>query len=131
MDAGGDAARPRVAPARRPTPGGHNGGPVPSIVPLPPDVRSPFEVYVNGVRQEAGVDYEVVDRSLVFERVLKKEGKLGFWRWLSMALSIAGSYGRNDSVDVRYTLAGTRQIAVGLDIEVPNLAGDEDRPDHR
>jgi hypothetical protein len=48
-----------------------------------------------------------------------------------MALSIAGSYGRNDSVDVRYTLGGTRQIAVGLDLEAPNLPADADRPDHR
>ena len=35
---------------------------------------------------------------------------------LSMAFSIAGSYGRNDSVDVTYTLAGSRRVATGLDI---------------
>lgn len=102
-----------------------------SVVRLPHGAEPPFEVYVNGVEQTPGNDYEVRGNSLVFNRHLQKEGKLGFWRWLSMALSIAGSYGRNDSVDVRYTLAGTRQIAVGLDIEAPNLADDADRPDHR
>lgn len=102
-----------------------------SVVRLPPRAEPPYEVYVNGVLQTPGNDYDVQGDRLVFNRHLEKEGKLGFWRWLSMALSIAGSYGRNDSVDVRYTLAGTRQIAVGLDIEAPNLAGDADRPDHR
>ena len=28
-----------------------------SIVALPPSIRGPFEVYVNGVRQELGADY--------------------------------------------------------------------------
>jgi hypothetical protein len=98
---------------------------------LPRGAEPPYEVYVNGVLQTEGRDYEVRGDRLVFGRHLEKEGKLGFWRWLSMALSIAGSYGRNDSVDVRYTLAGTRQIAVGLDIEAPNLSGDASRPDHR
>lgn len=102
-----------------------------SVVRLPHGAEPPYEVYVNGVEQAAGNDYEVRGDRLVFNRHLQKEGKLGFWRWLSMALSIAGSYGRNDSVDVRYSLAGTRQIAVGLEIEAPNLAGDADRPDHR
>src|SRR4030095_3631890 len=30
-----------------------------SVVRLPSDVRSPFDVYVNGVRQELGEDYRV------------------------------------------------------------------------
>ena len=39
-------------------------------VPLPPGVRPPFEVYVNGVRQELGADYRVSEGELVFEREL-------------------------------------------------------------
>jgi hypothetical protein len=87
-----------------------------SEVALPRGAQPPFEVYVNGVAQRQGQDYEIRGDRLVFRRDLVKEGKLGFWRWLSMALSIAGSYGRNDSVDVHYTIAGKRQVAVGLDI---------------
>jgi hypothetical protein len=102
-----------------------------SSVRLPHGAEPPYEVYVNGVPQMEGRDYDVRGDRLAFSRRLEKEGKLGFWRWLSMALSIAGSYGRNDSVDVRYTLGGTRQIAVGLDLEAPNLPADADRPDHR
>ena len=85
-------------------------------VELPRGAERPFEVYVNGVLQTEGEDYEVRGNRLVFERLLEKEGKLGFWRWLSMAFSIAGSYGRNDSVDVTYSLAGKRQVATALDI---------------
>jgi hypothetical protein len=92
---------------------------------LPRGAEPPFEVYVNGIPQTEGADYELRGDRLVFTRHLEKEGKLGFWRWLSMALSIAGSYGRNDSVDLHYTLAGTRRVAVGLDI----LSEHADRPD--
>ena len=87
-----------------------------SIVPLPPDVRAPFEVYVNGVRQEAGVDYDIVERSLVFERELKKEGKLGFWRWFLGAWGV-GTYRQNDSVDVSYEANGRAALREGLDIQ--------------
>jgi hypothetical protein len=89
---------------------------MPSIVPLPPDVRAPFEVYVNGVRQQDGVDYLVADRKLVFERELKKEGKLGFWRWFAGAWGV-GTYRQNDSVDVSFERGGRPALVEGLDIE--------------
>jgi hypothetical protein len=90
--------------------------PARSSVPLPASVRTPFEVYVNGVHQEEGVDYEVHDRVLVFERELKKEGKLGFWRWFLGAWGV-GTYRQNDSVDVRYEADGRPRLVEGLDIE--------------
>ena len=85
-----------------------------SAVDLPRGVQPPFEVYLNGVRQEQGTDFRVVGTVLVFERSLEREGRLGFWRWLSMVLGIAGSYGRNDTVDVVYEVAGQRTVATGL-----------------
>ncbi|MEA2139769.1 MAG: hypothetical protein QOG56_2919 [Solirubrobacteraceae bacterium] len=91
---------------------------MPSIVPLPPDVRAPFDVYVNGVRQEPGTDYDVVERSLVFERALVKEGKLGMWRWFLGAWGV-GTYRQNDSVDVSYERNGRPALVEGLDIEPP------------
>ena len=77
-----------------------------------------FEVFVNGVAQRRGEDYRVEGRSLVFERELKKEGRLGFWRWFLGAWGI-GTYRQNDSVDVKYEVNGMPQVAEGLDIE-PN-----------
>ena len=85
-------------------------------VELPPAVREPFEVYINGVRQQPGVDYEIRGRTLVFDRPLAKEGRLGFWRWFLGAWGI-GTYRQNDSVDLRYEIDGRPQVAQGLDIE--------------
>jgi len=83
-------------------------------VDLPPHVPGEFEVFVNGVRQNRGVDYEVAGRSLVFPRPLAQEGRLGFWRWLSMWLGVAGTYRKHETVDVVYELAGRRQVTTGL-----------------
>jgi hypothetical protein len=104
---------------------------VKSAVRIPEGAEPPIEVFVNGVAQKPGDDYVIEGNRLVFSKHLEKEGKLGFWRWLSMALSIAGSYGKNDSVDVHYNLHGRRQVAVGLDIELLDSEDDEDRPDTR
>ncbi len=83
---------------------------------LPASVRAPFDVYVNGVHQEPGVDFDMRDGSLVFGRVLKKEGNLGFWRWFLGAWGV-GTYRQNDSVDVRYEHGGRPVLLEGLDIE--------------
>jgi hypothetical protein len=88
-----------------------------SRVELPAWVEPPFEVYVNGIVQRQGRDFVVRGRSLVFERSLAREGKLGFWRWLSMFLGIAGTYRKDDQVDVIYTAGGTKQVATRLPIE--------------
>ena len=87
-----------------------------SRVTLPRGVRSSFEVYVNGVRQREGADYVRDGSELVFGRSMKKEGKLGFWRWISLFLGIAGTYRQNDSVDVVYDVDGRRVVATGLPI---------------
>ena len=86
-------------------------------VTLPAEVTEPFEVYLNGVRQQPGRDFQLEDGSLLFERRLAREGKLGFWRWLSLFLGVAGTYRQNDSVDVVYQAAGRRMVASGLPIE--------------
>jgi len=52
-----------------------------SRVPLPPGVRDPFVVYVNGVRQRPGHDFQVRDGALVFERSLIKERRLLGYRY--------------------------------------------------
>ncbi len=77
---------------------------------LPELVTPPFEVFVNGVAQRAGTDFDQVGRTLVFRRELAREGRLGFWRWLSLFLGVAGTYRRNDTVDVVYTVDGRRTV---------------------
>jgi hypothetical protein len=84
---------------------------------LPADVVRPFEVYVNGVHQEEGTDFRIEGRTLLFDRELKTEGKLGFWRWLSMWVGVAGTYRQNDSVDVAYQRSGKPVVATKLPLE--------------
>ena len=76
-------------------------------------------MFVNGVRQERGQDYEVRGRELLFDKALAKEGRLGPIRWLSIFLGIAGTYRKNDSVDVVYESAGQRRVASALPIIPP------------
>lgn len=84
---------------------------------LPSDLVRPFEVFVNGVAQVEGRDYRIEGRTLVFDRELKTEGKLGFWRWLSLWVGIAGTYRQNDSVDVTYQRGGKPVVASKLPLE--------------
>ena len=95
-----------------------------SRVGLPAGVGNRYEVYVNGVRQEEGRDFLRQGNELVFPRRLAREGRLGFWRWLSLFLGIAGTYRQNDSVDVVYDMDGRRVVATGLPI-IPDETGEE------
>jgi hypothetical protein len=87
-------------------------------VALPRGAEPPFRVYVNGIPQREGDDYELVGRELHFSRSLEKE-RIGLGRWLAIFLGLFGSYGRNDSVDVQYRLGGRETVATGLDIMPP------------
>ena len=86
-----------------------------SIVRLPDFVVDPFDVYVNGVHQEPGVDYERDGNVLRFPRRLARDRVSG-WRWLLGAFGI-GTYRQDDSVDVSYERDGRPQLAEGLAIE--------------
>ena len=78
---------------------------------LPSHVTRPFEVFVNGIPQIEGTDYELVGSALLFAETLSREGKIGFWRWLRMGLGIAGTYRKNDTIDVVFSLNGRRVVA--------------------
>jgi hypothetical protein len=68
-------------------------------------------VYVNGVRQAPGRDFDRLGEELVFRRVLAQEGRLGPIRWLSMLLGVAGTYRKHEAVDVIYEENGRRTVA--------------------
>jgi hypothetical protein len=92
-------------------------------VPLPRGAEPPYRVFVNGVPQTEGVDYEVRAHALSFDRHLEKEGKLGGVRWAGIFLGLFGTYRKNDSVDVQYTIGGRPQHATYLDIVPPSGRG--------
>lgn len=88
-----------------------------SAVTLPPAVGDAYEVYLNGVRQEPGVDFAVKGRALIWERELRKD-KVSGWRWFLGAWGV-GTYRQNDSVDVRYEAPdGSPRVAEALEIEL-------------
>jgi hypothetical protein len=87
-----------------------------TFVRLPSDVQRPFQVFLNGVEQREGVDFVVRDGALVFERELARED-VGVGRWTSMVLGIAGSYGKDDAVDVVYRRDGRPAVAAKLRFE--------------
>lgn len=89
-------------------------------VQLPAGVGESVEVFVNGVRQQPQRDYRREGDELVFERRLAREGRLGFWRWLSMFLGVAGTYRQDDSVDVVYEVGGRRIVATALPLHLEN-----------
>ena len=87
---------------------------------LPAVAGERFEVFLNGVPQQPGRDFRREGNELVFERPLAREGQLGFLRWLSLFLGVAGTYRQNDSVDVVYQAGGRRTVAAALPIIPPS-----------
>jgi len=82
---------------------------------LPVDLRRPFEVFVNGVPQREGVDFEVADDRLVFDRVLappRRESARSIFRGFFW-----GRYGTEHTVDVTYQVDGRPRVASGLPFE--------------
>ncbi|HEX9378463.1 MAG TPA: hypothetical protein VF872_02625 [Gaiellaceae bacterium] len=81
-----------------------------SRIHLPAGVGVSYEVYVNGIRQEPGRDFDRVGDELVFRRELAQEGRLGPLRWLSMFLGVAGTYRGHETVDVVHEEGGRRTV---------------------
>jgi hypothetical protein len=88
-----------------------------SVVRLPPDVRAPFEVFLNGVHQRLGEDFRIEGGALVFDRELRKD-RISGWRWFLGAWGV-GTYRQDDSVDVRWERPdGTPAVAEHLEIDL-------------
>ena len=90
-------------------------------MPLPSGAEPPYRVFVNGVAQEEGSDYELAGDELHFFRELEKE-RLGVARWAAIFFGLFGTYGKNDSVDVQYRVGAGLALATGLEIIPPEDA---------
>ena len=88
-------------------------------MPLPEGAEPPYRVFVNGVPQEQGRDYELVGRELVFDKPLEKE-RLSKGKWAAIFFGLWGYYGKNDSVDVHYRRGGRDIVETGLEILPPD-----------
>jgi len=92
-----------------------------SRVPLPANAERPFQVFVNGVPKQEGVDFEVRGADLVFAGELvpprrmtaKSYARLMFW----------GRYKTEHSIDLVFHRGGNRAIANSLAILPPAETG--------
>lgn len=83
---------------------------------LPRGAEPPIRVYVNGVEQREGADYELRGSELVFARPIVKE-KVGAGRWMAMYLGLFGTYRKHETVDVEYRSGGEVRLASDVEIE--------------
>ena len=83
---------------------------------LPRGAEPPFRVYINGVEQQQGSDYKVIDGEIVFGRPILKEAKVGFGRWLAMLVGLFGTYRRNETVDIEFRRRGKVELASDLPV---------------
>ena len=86
-------------------------------VPLPRGARPPIKVYVNGVEQSPGVDYELREGELVFNRQIVKE-QVGLGRWAAMYLGLFGTYRKHETIDVEYRLEADDRTHLASDLPV-------------
>jgi hypothetical protein len=86
-------------------------------VPLPRGARPPIAVYVNGIAQKQGADYEIRGGELVFTRQIIKE-RVGLGRWAAMYLGLFGTYRKHETIDVEYRLDGHDRTHLASDLAV-------------
>ncbi|HEX7279589.1 MAG TPA: hypothetical protein VF255_08215 [Solirubrobacterales bacterium] len=85
-------------------------------VKLPRGAEPPFAVFVNGVEQRQGADYEVRGSEVVFTRQIVKE-KVGAGRWLAMYLGLFGTYRKDETIDLQFTRGGKVELVSDLPVE--------------
>ena len=85
---------------------------------LPRGAEPPIVVYVNGIQQDEGADYELRGDEIVFSRPIVKE-QVGGMRYLAMLLGLFGTYRKHETVDVEYRLGG--EVKLASDVEDPRV----------
>ena len=84
-------------------------------VKIPAGAEPPYTVFINGVEQTEGEDFNIEDRELVFTRPIVKE-EMGTSRWLAMYLGLWGTYRKDEKVDIQFQRGGKTELVADLDI---------------
>ena len=82
---------------------------------LPAGAEPPFTVFINGVEQSQGADYEIEGGEVIFTRPIVKE-KIGTSRWLAMYLGLWGTYRTNETVDLQFHRGGKVELISDLPV---------------
>jgi len=83
---------------------------------LPPGAEAPYVVFINGVEQREGSDYDVRAGEIVFRRQIVKE-KVGTGRWLAMYLGLFGTYRKNETIDLQFQRGGKTELVSNLPVQ--------------
>ena len=84
-------------------------------VALPTGAEEPLTVFINGVEQREGTDYEIEGNEVRFVKPIIKE-EIGTGRWLAMYLGLFGTYRKDEKVDLQYKRKG--QLELRSDVPV-------------
>jgi hypothetical protein len=98
------------------------GTPIGRRARLPTGAREPIRVFINGVEQKRGVDYELEPGGIRFTEPISKEGEIRGLRRLTLLLGLVGVYRKHEVVDVEYTLGAETKFASDLEI-IPDPPG--------
>ncbi len=90
---------------------------------IPNGAEEPLAVFINGVEQREGTDYEIEGSEVRFVKPIIKE-EIGTGRWLAMYLGLFGTYRKDEKVDLQYQ----RQGKVELRSDVPVIPFEEPAP---
>lgn len=84
-------------------------------VKLPAGAEPPITVFINGIEQKLGTDYQIEGGEILFTRPIIKE-KVGTGRWLAMYLGLFGTYRKNENVDVQFSRSGKVELRSELPV---------------
>jgi hypothetical protein len=82
---------------------------------LPGGAEAPYVVFINGVEQQEGSDYNLRAGEIVFTREIVKE-KVGTGRWLAMYLGLFGTYRKNETIDLQFSRNGKTELLSDLPV---------------
>jgi hypothetical protein len=85
-------------------------------VKLPAGAEAPYTVFINGVEQQEGDDYNVRAGEIVFTRQIVKE-KVGTGRWLAMYLGLFGTYRKDETIDLQFNRNGKVELISDLPVQ--------------
>jgi hypothetical protein len=83
---------------------------------LPAGAERPYAVFVNGIEQREGADYEVGEGEILFNRQIVKE-QVGKGRWLAMYLGLFGTYRKNETIDIQFKRDGRLELISDVAVE--------------
>jgi hypothetical protein len=84
-------------------------------VKIPAGAEPPYTVYINGIVQTEGEDFNLEERELVFTRPIVKE-EMGTSRWLAMYLGLWGTYRKDEKVDLQFQRNGKVELVPDLPV---------------